>query len=38
MTGDCHVRFYESQGLKCPWPLTKTIKHNKTKHKKKGKK
>jgi len=23
MTGDCHVRFYESQGLQYPWPLTK---------------
>ncbi len=24
MTGDCHVRFYESQGLQRPWPLTKS--------------
>jgi hypothetical protein len=22
MTGDCHVRFCESLGLKCPGPLT----------------
>jgi hypothetical protein len=26
MTGDCHVRFCESQGLQCPWPLAKTVK------------
>jgi hypothetical protein len=24
MTGDCHVRFYESRGLRCPRLLTKT--------------
>jgi hypothetical protein len=23
MTGDCHVRFYESRGLRCPRLLTK---------------
>jgi hypothetical protein len=23
MTGDCHVRFCESQGLQRPWPLAK---------------
>jgi len=22
MTGDCHVRFCESRGLRCPRPLT----------------
>ena len=26
MTGDCHVRFYESQGLQRPWPLAKKTK------------
>ncbi len=36
MTGDCHVRFYESQGLQRPWPLAATKKH-KTKHKHKKK-
>jgi hypothetical protein len=24
MTGDCHVRFYESRGLRCPRLLTKS--------------
>ncbi len=23
MNGDVHVRFCESQGLQCPWPLAK---------------
>lgn len=33
MTGDCHVRFCESQGLQCPWPLAKAVKHKKAHHK-----
>ncbi len=33
MNGDVHVRFCESQGLQCPWPLAKkaTVK-KKAKH------
>ena len=27
MTGDCHVRFCESLGLKCPGPLTERHAH-----------
>ncbi len=26
MNGDVHVRFCESQGLQCPWPLAKKTK------------
>jgi hypothetical protein len=37
MTGDCHVRFCESLGLKRPGPLTKPAK-KKTKQKKSKKK
>ena len=33
MTGDCHVRFYESQGLQRPWPLAKVKKASKLKKK-----
>jgi hypothetical protein len=33
MTGDCHVRFCESRGLRCPRPLTK---HKKKPGKKRG--
>jgi hypothetical protein len=37
MSGDVHVRFCESQGLKRPWPLAAKpkTKSKKTKHKKK---
>ncbi len=36
MNGDVHVRFCESQGLQCPWPLAK--KAVKPKKRKKGEK
>jgi hypothetical protein len=35
MNGDVHVRFCESQGLQCPWPLAKKEKKPKGKTKKK---
>ncbi len=33
MNGDVHVRFCESQGLQCPWPLAKKAKKVKKKAK-----
>ncbi len=30
MNGDVHVRFCESQGLQCPWPLAKKAASKKT--------
>ena len=38
MTGDCHVRFCESQGLQRPWPLAKKAKGKKAAKRHKGKK
>jgi|GEM_PF-4156953 len=37
MTGDCHVRFCESQGLQRPWPLAKAKAHKAKQRKHKGK-